>query len=231
MERKFKVITLCGSSKFKKEFIEVAEKLSLEGNIVISLGLFGHADNKFDTVITEEVKEMLDAAHRQKIKMSDAIYVINPGGYIGTSTRLEIHYARALNKEIMFLEEPIFTYKGIYGSMSKLLDDVSSGEVCPNGGDIYLIRTAGGSDMYGEYMPQDSFVAYNDNGDVGFYVVDLTDVKINLKDPYPYLGSLDKEKDAFSEISPFQYDIYRSKKEIDDAINNSINKEKINGRN
>jgi hypothetical protein len=63
---------------------------------------------------------MLDEAHRQKIKMSDAIYVINPGGYIGMSTRREIHYARALGKEIMFLEEPTLTFKGNYSSYLNL---------------------------------------------------------------------------------------------------------------
>jgi len=118
---KFKVITLCGSSKFKKEFIEVAEKLSLEGNIVISLGLFGHADNKFATVITDDVKAMLDAAHKQKIEMSDAIYVINPGGYIGDSTRSEIGYAINLGKEVHFLE-PIKSIQKI-GDIYKVITD------------------------------------------------------------------------------------------------------------
>ena len=106
-KKKFKVITLCGSSRFKKEFIEVAEKLSLEGNIVISLGLFGHADNKFDTVITDEIKTMLDEVHKQKIDMSDAIYVINPGGYIGESTRSEIEFAKSLGKEIYYFDTVI----------------------------------------------------------------------------------------------------------------------------
>lgn len=45
MDKKYNVITLCGSSRFKKEFLELQEKLTLEGNIVISVGVFGHADN------------------------------------------------------------------------------------------------------------------------------------------------------------------------------------------
>lgn len=100
----FNVITLCGSSKFKEDFIRVEEELSLSGNIVISLGLFGHADGKFETVITPEVKEMLDKAHRAKIDMSDAIYVINKDGYIGESTRGEIEYAKENGKRIIYME-------------------------------------------------------------------------------------------------------------------------------
>ena len=47
MERKYKVITLCGSTRFKDEFLAVQKKLTLEGNIVISVGLFGHSgDNE-----------------------------------------------------------------------------------------------------------------------------------------------------------------------------------------
>lgn len=101
---KFKVVTLCGSTKFKDKFIEIAEKLTLEGKIVISLGLFGHADNKFGTVITEEIKQMLDEAHKAKIEISDEIFVINPGGYIGNSTRSEIMYAKKLGKIVNYLE-------------------------------------------------------------------------------------------------------------------------------
>lgn len=70
-----KVITLCGSTKFKDDFIRVAEELSLAGHIVISLGLFGHADHKYDSIITDEVKEMLDRNHKNKILLSDAIYI------------------------------------------------------------------------------------------------------------------------------------------------------------
>lgn len=97
----FTVITLCGSTKFKEDFIRVSEELCLSGNIVISLELFGHADGK---VITPEIKEMLDRAHRAKIDMSDAIYVINKGGYIGESTKGEIEYAKEKGKRIIYME-------------------------------------------------------------------------------------------------------------------------------
>ena len=52
-----KVITLCGSTRFKDEFMETQKRLTLEGNIVISVGLFGHAGD--DEVWTEGTKENL----------------------------------------------------------------------------------------------------------------------------------------------------------------------------
>lgn len=38
----YPVITLCGSTRFKDAFMEAQKRLTLEGNIVISVGLFGH---------------------------------------------------------------------------------------------------------------------------------------------------------------------------------------------
>jgi hypothetical protein len=102
MVGKYKVITLCGSTRFKDEFMEVQKRLSLAGNIVISVGLFGHSGDH--EVWDDGVKEMLDDMHKRKIDMSDGIYVINVGGYIGSSTRTEIAYARAHSKSIEYLE-------------------------------------------------------------------------------------------------------------------------------
>ena len=77
MVGKYPVITLCGSTRFKVQFLEVQKRLTLEGNIVISVGLFGHSGD--DEVWTEGTKEMLDDMHKRKIDMADAIYVINVG--------------------------------------------------------------------------------------------------------------------------------------------------------
>ena len=71
MQNTYKVITLCGSTKFKDEFIEAQKRLTMQGNIVISVGLFGHADNEN---LTPEQKTMLDDMHKEKILMSDEIY-------------------------------------------------------------------------------------------------------------------------------------------------------------
>ena len=102
MVGKYKVITLCGSTRFKDAFLEAQKRLTLEGNIVISVGLFGHSGD--DEVWREGTKEMLDDMHKRKIDMADAIYVINVSGYIGSSTRSEIEYAKNNGKEIEYLE-------------------------------------------------------------------------------------------------------------------------------
>ena len=103
MVGKYKVITLCGSTRFKDDFLKEQKRLSLEGNIVISVGLFGHSgDNE---VFTEGVKEMLDDMHKRKIDMADEIFVINKNGYIGSSTRSEIEYAIKTNKKVNYMEE------------------------------------------------------------------------------------------------------------------------------
>lgn len=99
----YKVITLCGSTRFKEDFERVNKNLTLLGYIVISVGCFGHAGDVF----TEEQKVMLDDIHKRKIDMSDAIYVINKDGYIGSSTRSEIKYAREHGKQVIFMEDDL----------------------------------------------------------------------------------------------------------------------------
>ena len=100
---KYKVITLCGSTKFKEEYLDAQKRLTLEGNIVISVGLFGQSgDNE---VWSEGTKAMLDDMHKRKIDMADEIFVINVGGYIGDSTRSEIEYAKSTGKGVKFLEQ------------------------------------------------------------------------------------------------------------------------------
>ena len=101
---KYPIITLCGSTRFKEQFLEAQKRLTLEGNIVISVGLFGHSGD--EEVWAPGTKEMLDDMHKRKIDLADAIYVINVGGYIGASTRSEIEYAKATGKEVLYLEEP-----------------------------------------------------------------------------------------------------------------------------
>ena len=98
----FNVITLCGSTKFKNEFLEEQKRLTIEGNIVISVGLFGHSGD--DEVWDYDTKEMLDAMHKRKIDLADEIFVINVGGYIGESTKSEIEYAKNNYKTINYLE-------------------------------------------------------------------------------------------------------------------------------
>lgn len=110
MVGKYKVITLCGSTKFKDEFLKAQKDLTLKGNIVISVGLFGHSGDfevweNMDEGTLIKTKEMLDDMHKRKIDMSDEIFVINVNGYIGDSTKSEIEYAIKTGKKVNYLED------------------------------------------------------------------------------------------------------------------------------
>ena len=76
---------------------------TLEGCIVISVGLFGHSGD--EEVWKPGTKEMLDDMHLRKIDMADEIFVVNVGGYIGESTRREIAYAENTGKKVNYLVE------------------------------------------------------------------------------------------------------------------------------
>lgn len=109
MIRNYKIITLCGSTKFKDEFLKAQKDLTLKGNIVISVGLFGHSGDSevwenMDEGTLTKTKEMLDDMHKRKIDLADEIFVINVGGYIGESTKSEIEYAKATGKKVNYLE-------------------------------------------------------------------------------------------------------------------------------
>ena len=110
MVKNSKVITMCGSTRFKDEFLKVQKDLTLQGNIVISVGLFGHSGDSevwenMDEGTLTKTKEMLDDMHKRKIDMADEIFVINVDGYIGESTKSEIEYAKSLGKKVNYLED------------------------------------------------------------------------------------------------------------------------------
>lgn len=108
-ERNYRVITLCGSTRFRNEFYRTCAELTLDGNVVIMPGVFvGHAgDAELYGIEYEnsDTKKMLDEIHKQKIDMCDAICVINKDGYVGESTRNEIEYAKKHNKEVLWMDE------------------------------------------------------------------------------------------------------------------------------
>ncbi len=106
----YKVITLCGSTRFKDEFMEAQKRLSLAGNIVISVGLFGHSgdDEVWDDMgegARSETKQMLDDMHLRKIDMADEVFVVDVDGYVGESTQAEIEYATARGIPVRYLSE------------------------------------------------------------------------------------------------------------------------------
>lgn len=106
-----KVITVCGSLKFKNEIIRTAIKAELAGNVVLTT-IIPINDDK--DVYTDEEIAMLGRMHKEKIKLSDAVLIVNVNGYIGNSTESEIEFAKALDKEIIYYSD-LINSDGRYG--------------------------------------------------------------------------------------------------------------------
>jgi len=98
------IITMCGSTRFKNEYLESTKWLTLTNNIIISVGLFGHSDG--DNLTIDE-KTMLDNLHFRKIDLCNEIFIIDVDGYIGNSTKNEIEYATKNGKNIRYLSKEI----------------------------------------------------------------------------------------------------------------------------
>ena len=97
---KRKVVTLCGSVRFWDKIQEMSERLELENEYVV-IGIIPHVMQRD---FTEYEKNLLGELHFRKIDLSDAIFVVNVGGYIGESVKKESEYAKQTGKEIMYLE-------------------------------------------------------------------------------------------------------------------------------
>lgn len=93
-----KVVTICGSMKFKDKMMEIAKELEIKNKYIVIQCIY--SNDKFN----EEEQQVLADLHYNKIKISDAIYVINVNGYIGNQTSKEIEYAKKLGKEVMYFE-------------------------------------------------------------------------------------------------------------------------------
>jgi len=96
------VITLCGSTKFKDEFQFWYKELSLHGNVVMTVTSFSHAENER---LPRTQKLVADLLHLRKISMSDMIFVIDVGKYIGESTEREIMFAEMQKKQVYYLSD------------------------------------------------------------------------------------------------------------------------------
>ncbi len=100
------IIVLCGSTRFYELFQQENYRLTMEGFIVLSVGFFAHAADRAhgqSVGITPEQKARLDDLHKRKIDLADRVFVIDPGGYIGDSTRSEIEYAERCGRAIEYL--------------------------------------------------------------------------------------------------------------------------------
>ncbi len=103
-DESMKIITVCGSLRFKQEIIEITEKMDLQGNCMLSIVYPARQD--IDDYTDEEIA-MLNKMHKERIKLSDAILVVNVDNYIGSSTKSEIEFAKELNKEIIYYTDII----------------------------------------------------------------------------------------------------------------------------
>jgi 8-oxo-dGTP pyrophosphatase MutT (NUDIX family) len=130
-----RITVLCGSSRFYDEYQQAYYDLTMQGRIVLSVGFYPHAlaehghGEGVGHDSAEKVK--LDELHLRKIDLADDVFVINPGGYIGTSTRREITYAFEHRKPVRWLE--------------KMCDNSSVGAICEQEGKLLVIERADGA--------------------------------------------------------------------------------------
>ncbi|MBN6054553.1 hypothetical protein JYK22_21605 [Nonomuraea sp. RK-328] len=96
------IVCLCGSTRFRDEFAAVNRDLTAKGKIVLAPGVFGHSGDP----MADEQKRLLDDLHLRKIDLADRVHIVNPGGYIGDSTRAEIAYAVERGKPVTYLVDP-----------------------------------------------------------------------------------------------------------------------------
>lgn len=102
MEARPQIMCLCGSTRFAQEFRAVNRDLTLAGKIVIAPAEFEDDGNQ----ITDDQKAALGALHLAKIDLADRVMVVNPGGYIGESTRREISYAHQTGTPVDYTDAP-----------------------------------------------------------------------------------------------------------------------------
>lgn len=96
------VVVLCGSTRFKRQFEEINKELTLAGKIVLSVGCYGHLMSPEEFNMMGEIKNKLNLLHMKKIDLASEVYIINPTGYIGSSTKREIEYAVYMRRKIKF---------------------------------------------------------------------------------------------------------------------------------
>ena len=93
-----KIVTICGSMKFKDKMMEVAKNLEINNKYIVIQCVYSN------DMFNEEEQQILSDLHYNKIEISDAIYVVNVNGYIGNQTSKEIEYAKNIGKEVIYLE-------------------------------------------------------------------------------------------------------------------------------
>ena len=97
MANRPEIVCICGSARFMAEMRAANRELTFAGVIVL-------APSEADMSPTAEQKTVLDALHLHKIDLADRVLVVNPGGYVGDSTRREIAYTQAVGKSVTFTD-------------------------------------------------------------------------------------------------------------------------------
>jgi hypothetical protein len=106
------VVCLCGSTRFMDAFHETGWQLTLDGYIVLTVGVCKHAEDHGGEALGQDVADKLDELHLRKIDLADWVLILNVGGYIGQSTRKELEYAKLTGKKVTFLEPEADKTKG-----------------------------------------------------------------------------------------------------------------------
>lgn len=96
------IMCLLGSSRFQTDIQKAARAFTLAGHIVVAPCVYPSMDG---LTLSDETKRTLDALQLRRIEMADAVYVVNPSGYLDSTTRLAIEHAVSLGKSVRYLEE------------------------------------------------------------------------------------------------------------------------------
>ncbi len=100
------IITLCGSTIFKSHFVKINRALTLSGWAVF--GLEGTYSKCEPDVIAHQIlarEKDICKLHKEKIEISQAIFVVDVGGYYGAHTKSEIKHAKKLGKQIYWFSK------------------------------------------------------------------------------------------------------------------------------
>jgi nucleoside 2-deoxyribosyltransferase len=96
-------VVLCGSAKMRDEIFAAGKQLSDSGIQVLTPPL--HRIEQLVEGRPAECRELAwkgaTFAHFNRIAKSDTVFIVNPNGYVGPSTTLELGYAVALQKYIV----------------------------------------------------------------------------------------------------------------------------------
>lgn len=94
-----KIVCFCGSLRFSREFATERRRLTLDLAIVLA------PEATETSVLDPLLVRALGELHLRRIDLADGVRIVNPGGYIGKTTRREIAYADAMGKHVTYLHE------------------------------------------------------------------------------------------------------------------------------